>query len=231
MASINQQNEGAAPPRRAGSHSSWKPGREHRRGPRVHQPVESAAPEALVERPTASCDAAQMRPMAIWSQIRVKAGTRECLRYESVSGALSRALNCLPESDFLPDSRATFHRHKTTPKSPIDKPIQRTRAGSAFVIYHTGDRWCHAGAQQPVFTALTTDRDNQYPAFDTAVIRAHQQAATGNPVRLARLRRRVWTRPRLRPRPAARSARPGGRRGAAARPPTGRWRRLRHRTS
>lgn len=40
-------------------------------------------------------------------------------------------------------------------------------------------RWCHAGVWERVFAALTDDRDNQYLMIDSAIVRAHQPAASG----------------------------------------------------
>jgi transposase len=40
-------------------------------------------------------------------------------------------------------------------------------------------RWAKAGVWETVFTALTSDPDNEYLMLDSTLVRAHQQAATG----------------------------------------------------
>ena len=40
-------------------------------------------------------------------------------------------------------------------------------------------RWSRAGVWERVFDALSRDRDNEYLMIDSAIVRAHAQAATG----------------------------------------------------
>lgn len=53
------------------------------------------------------------------------------------------------------------------------------RYGKWKTVHRRFSRWCHAGVWERVFTALTSDRDNQYLMIDSTIIRAHQQAASG----------------------------------------------------
>ena len=46
-------------------------------------------------------------------------------------------------------------------------------------VHRRFNRWRHAGVWERVFTALTADRDNAYLIIDSAIVRAHQHAATG----------------------------------------------------
>jgi putative transposase len=53
------------------------------------------------------------------------------------------------------------------------------RYGRRKTVHRRFSRWCHGGVWERVFAALTADRDNQYLMLDSAIVRAHQQAATG----------------------------------------------------
>ena len=53
------------------------------------------------------------------------------------------------------------------------------RYGRWKTVHRRFSRWCHAGAWERVFKALTADQDNQYLMIDSTIVRAHQQAATG----------------------------------------------------
>lgn len=52
------------------------------------------------------------------------------------------------------------------------------RYGKRQMVHRRFSRWCHAGAWDWVFQALTADWDNQYLMIDSTIVRAHQQAAT-----------------------------------------------------
>jgi len=53
------------------------------------------------------------------------------------------------------------------------------RYGNCKTVHKRFSRWCHDEVWEPVFEALTADRDNQYLMIDSTIVRAHQQAANG----------------------------------------------------
>jgi transposase len=53
------------------------------------------------------------------------------------------------------------------------------RYGKGKSVHTRFSRWAKAGVWERVFEALTKDRGNEYLMLDTALVRAHQQAATG----------------------------------------------------
>ncbi|MHA6766576.1 IS5 family transposase [Sphingobium ummariense] len=53
------------------------------------------------------------------------------------------------------------------------------RYGKWKTVHRRFSRWCHAGVWERVFASLVADRDNQYLMLDSTIVRAHQQAASG----------------------------------------------------
>jgi putative transposase len=53
------------------------------------------------------------------------------------------------------------------------------RYGKFKTVHKRFTRWAGAGVWERVFEALTRDRDNEYLMIDSAIVRAHAQAATG----------------------------------------------------
>jgi putative transposase len=53
------------------------------------------------------------------------------------------------------------------------------RYGKYKSVHKRFTRWARAGVWERVFHALTKDRRNEYLMIDSAIVRAHAQAATG----------------------------------------------------
>jgi putative transposase len=53
------------------------------------------------------------------------------------------------------------------------------RYGKHKTVHKRFTRWARTGVWERVFAALTKDRDNEYLMIDSAIVRAHAQAATG----------------------------------------------------
>ena len=67
------------------------------------------------------------------------------------------------------------------------------RYGKFKTVHKRFTRWARAGVWERVFEALTRDRDNQYLMIDSAIVRAHAQAATGQK---GGSKTRLWAFPR-----------------------------------
>ena len=61
------------------------------------------------------------------------------------------------------------------------------RYGKWKSVHQRFARWAKAGVWERVFEALIDDAENEYLMLDTTLVRAHQQAATGNGGTRARL--------------------------------------------
>ena len=53
------------------------------------------------------------------------------------------------------------------------------RYGRFKSVHKRFTRWSEKGVWERVFAALSRDRDNEYLMIDSAIVRAHAQAATG----------------------------------------------------
>jgi len=53
------------------------------------------------------------------------------------------------------------------------------RYGKYKSVHKRFTRWARAGVWARLFEALSQDRDNEYLMIDSAIVRAHAQAATG----------------------------------------------------
>ncbi|GBQ52786.1 hypothetical protein CFR77_15525 [Komagataeibacter sucrofermentans] len=53
------------------------------------------------------------------------------------------------------------------------------RYGKWKTVHRRFSRWNHAGVWDRIFEMRTTDRNNQYLMFDSAIVRVHLQAANG----------------------------------------------------
>jgi putative transposase len=63
------------------------------------------------------------------------------------------------------------------------------RYGKFKTVHKRFTRWARAGVWERVFETLSRDRDNEYLMIDSAIVRAHAQAATGQK---GRSRTRLW---------------------------------------
>lgn len=66
------------------------------------------------------------------------------------------------------------------------------RYGRFKSVHKRFTRWSRAGVWERVFDALSRDRDNEYLMIDSAIVRAHAQAATGQK---GGARTRLWGAP------------------------------------
>lgn len=53
------------------------------------------------------------------------------------------------------------------------------RYGKFKTVHKRFTRWASAGVWEKVFATFSHDRDNEYLMIDSAIVRAHAQAATG----------------------------------------------------
>lgn len=63
------------------------------------------------------------------------------------------------------------------------------RYGRFKSVHKRFTRWSEKGVWERVFDALSRDRDNDYLMIDSAIVRAHAQAATGQK---GAVRTRLW---------------------------------------
>lgn len=63
------------------------------------------------------------------------------------------------------------------------------RYGRFKSVHKRFTRWSRAGVWERVFGELSRDRDNEYLMIDSAIVRAHAQAATGQK---GAVRTRLW---------------------------------------
>lgn len=66
------------------------------------------------------------------------------------------------------------------------------RYGRFKSVHKRFTRWSRAGVWERVFGELSRDRDNEYLMIDSAIVRAHAQAATGQK---GGARTRLWGAP------------------------------------
>lgn len=66
------------------------------------------------------------------------------------------------------------------------------RYGKHKSVHKRFTRWARAGVWERLFEALSRDRDNEYLMIDSAIVRAHAQAATGQKGAVAT---RLWGAP------------------------------------
>jgi transposase len=66
------------------------------------------------------------------------------------------------------------------------------RYGKFKSVHKRFTRWSRAGVWERVFGELSRDRDNEYLMIDSAIVRAHAQAATGQK---GGVRTRLWGAP------------------------------------
>ena len=92
--------------------------------------------------------------------------------------------------DLLPSKKGDLGRHGEDKRLFVNAVLWVLRSGARWsdlperygnwkTVHKRFTRWAENGVWERVFGSLTGDPDNQYLMLDTALVRAHQQAATG----------------------------------------------------
>ena len=92
--------------------------------------------------------------------------------------------------DLLPSKKGDLGRHGEDKRLFVNAVLWVLRSGARWsdlperysnwkTVHKRFTRWAENGVWERVFESLTGDPNNQYLMLDTALVRAHQQAATG----------------------------------------------------
>lgn len=105
-------------------------------------------------------------------------------RYEVSHGQWERIASMLPGKAVDPGRTAADNRLFVNAVLWVLRSGARwsdlpERYGKYKSVHKRFTRWARAGVWEKVFAALTRDRDNEYLMIDSAIVRAHAQAATG----------------------------------------------------
>lgn len=101
--------------------------------------------------------------------------------------------------DLVPGKKGDRGRAGADNKAFVDGVLWGLRSGARWSdlpprygakwksVHRRFCRWAHAGVWERLFRVLLKAPDNEYRMIDSAIIRAHQQAATGKGERPTRL--------------------------------------------